>query len=162
MNCRPSDYESAALTDWATTPKMCLRVVNPLLSQSRERCNLLLRHTVFEFCKSSDLLKFRILILIRILLSQAKLFLALFNNLKYDRKEMRTDSNCQPPDYIWCSIQLSYAFHYESHVEVFTLTKYINLVSWLCATTCCHNRITSDSLFQGVSIWTCYYTSIAI
>ena len=30
---------------------------------------------------------------------------------------MRTDSNCQPPDYIRRSIQLSYAFHSESHVD---------------------------------------------
>lgn len=45
------------------------------------------------------------------------------NRVNMDRLELPT-SGLLPG-----ALPLSYIFHYESHVEVFTLTKYINLVS---------------------------------
>ena len=118
---RIRDYESPVLTDWTTSPKMCLRVVNPLLSQSRERCNLPLRHTVFEFCKSSDLLKFSHNF-VRVLLSQANLFEPyLIIKCMIARKcgQIRTADLLL---YGRRSKPLSYTFHYNS-VRAFVFIK---------------------------------------
>ena len=59
LNCRPSDYESAALTDLATTPKKCLRIATsspPYLLAGYALATKTL--STLGFLRSLNLLKF--------------------------------------------------------------------------------------------------------